>query len=177
MRHREIHCPGSNSFGECKRAAREGHRRLGAPGDVDFEPGEVNTASKRLADSLLTRKASRIMLRRVRSRVAIGSLGLGEHTLTKPRVALESASNPPNLDDVDANAHTPSLEIPARPDGQAVIALFDGDGLGEVAWLINVRTAVDGYMIGKELHGDSVEDGSNKIVNLRNFDRSSRHVT
>jgi hypothetical protein len=37
--------------------------------------------------------------------------------------------------------------------------LLHGDGFGEVAGLVYVAAAADGYVVGEELEGDDFEDG------------------
>jgi hypothetical protein len=37
--------------------------------------------------------------------------------------------------------------------------LLDGDGFGQVAGLVDVAAAADGYVVGEELEGDYFEDG------------------
>ena len=36
--------------------------------------------------------------------------------------------------------------------------LLDGDGFGEVSWLVYIAAAADGYVISQELEGDDLDE-------------------
>src|SRR4029079_11226150 len=67
--------------------------------------------AERLADRLLAREPRRVVLRRIRLRVAVRALGVGEAALAETRVALEGTRDPRDLDQVDADSHRPKLYV------------------------------------------------------------------
>src|SRR5262249_9780718 len=72
--------------------------------DLDLAPGEVDSLPDRLPDRLLRREAPGVVLRRVRLRVAVRALRLGEAALAEPvPVALERTPDARDLDEVDAD--------------------------------------------------------------------------
>ncbi len=48
--------------------------------------------------------------------------------------------------------------------------LLDGDGFGEVAGLVDVATAADGYVIGQQLQGDNFDERREKLEGRRDVD-------
>src|SRR5438034_954890 len=106
MRHRELDRGRADPLGEGSRAAAQVHSRLRASTHLDLLPREVDARTKCLPDRLLRREAARVVLRRIRLRVAIRTLRLGEAPLLE-RVAVpfERAANALDLDQVDANFH------------------------------------------------------------------------
>jgi hypothetical protein len=81
------------------------HAGLRAAADLDLLPREVDAGAERLSDRLLRREATRVVLRRVRLRVAVRPLGLGEAALLEAfAVAVERAADALDLDQVDADA-------------------------------------------------------------------------
>src|SRR4029450_290409 len=106
-------------------------------------PGEgaSDAESERLADRLLAGESSCVVLRRIRPRVAVGALGLGEAPLTKGRIALEGAPNARDFDQIDADGHEPILGLdrietaaaakqPRHPErhGKRRLSQVDADG-------------------------------------------------
>ena len=71
------------------RPAREPDARLRPPDDLDLLPREADADAERLADRLLAGEAAGVALGRIRARVAVGLLRLGEAALAEARVALE----------------------------------------------------------------------------------------
>ena len=63
----------------------------------------MDAAAERLAHRFLAGEAPRVVLRRVRLRVAVGLLGLGEAALTEARVALQRLADPLDLDQVESD--------------------------------------------------------------------------
>jgi hypothetical protein len=110
VRHREVELARLVSPRPVGHATGEPHSRLGPAGDLDVEPGEGSRHAEpeRLADRLLAGEASGVVLRRIRPRVAVVTLGLGEDSLAEGRIALERAPDPADLDEVEADLHEPS---------------------------------------------------------------------
>src|SRR5207249_2935733 len=77
VRHRQLDLAHAEPLGTVGQPSREPHRRLRTPGDLDLSPGEVDgdSEAERLADRLLAREPRRVVLGRVRPRVAVGALG------------------------------------------------------------------------------------------------------
>src|SRR5438445_12484225 len=100
MRHREVDRARADPFGPRLEAPRKPDAGLRPARDLHLPPreGPCNAEPERLADRLLAGEASRVVLGRVRPRVAIGALGLREAAFTKRRVALQCAANARNLD-------------------------------------------------------------------------------
>src|SRR6185436_15130531 len=90
VRHREIDGAGADSFGPRLQASRQLDAGLRPARDLDLEPreGASDAEAERLADRLLAGEASRVVLRRIRPRVAVGTLGLREAALPERRIAL-----------------------------------------------------------------------------------------
>src|SRR5215210_5522547 len=105
MRHRELDLSGADSLGTPLRLAAERGSPIQPPCDLDLAPGEAHARPERLADGLLAGEAGRVVLRRVRLRVAVRPLGIGEAALAEGRVALEGPCDPRDLDQVDADSH------------------------------------------------------------------------
>src|SRR5437773_9765531 len=107
MGHREVDRARADALGPRLRAAGKPHRRLRPPGDLDVTPGKRagHAEAEGLADRLLPREPRRVVLRRVRPRVAVRALGLREAALAKARVPLERAGDALDLDRVDADFH------------------------------------------------------------------------
>src|SRR5215211_167006 len=110
MGHREVDRAGADALGPRAHAAGKGNSRLRTAGDLYVLPGERarDPEAERLADGLLAGKARRVVLRRVRPRLAVRALGLREASLAEARVALERATDAPDLDQVDADVHRAS---------------------------------------------------------------------
>src|SRR5687767_11442988 len=106
MGHRELDSPGPHLLGEACRAPAQLHARFWPADDLDLLPGEVHAAAERLPDRLLRGEAARVVLRRVRLRVAVRLLRSGEAALAKAvAVAIERPPDTVDLDQVDADAH------------------------------------------------------------------------
>src|SRR5689334_6259240 len=105
MGHRELDLPRANPLGPRLRLAAQRHARLRPARDLDLAPGEADARAERLADRLLAGEARSVVLRRVRLRVAVGALGLGEAALAEAGVALQRAADARDLDQVDAHSH------------------------------------------------------------------------
>src|SRR5271154_2351238 len=105
VRHREIYRRGADGGSTRGEPPRQPHRRLRAPDDLDLLPRERarDAEPERLADRLLAGEATRVALRRVRPRVAVRALGLGETALAEPLVARERTPDPLDLDQVGAD--------------------------------------------------------------------------
>src|SRR5436190_7589873 len=111
MRHREVHRADAELGRPLGEAAGEAHRRLGPSDDLHLLPGERagDAEAERLADGLLAGEAAGVALRRVRARVAVGALRLGEAALAKARIAGERAPDPLDLDQVGADAYAHAM--------------------------------------------------------------------
>src|SRR5581483_2066921 len=80
--------------------------RLRPAAHLDLLPREVDTGTQRLPDGFLGCEAAGVVLRRIRLRVAVRALRLGEAALLERlAVAFERAANPLDLDQVDADLH------------------------------------------------------------------------
>src|SRR5690242_18467196 len=94
-------------LGDRSDAARQPNRGLGPADDLDLLPRERarDAEAERLADRLLAGEAAGIALGRIRARVAVRLLRLGEAAIAKARIALERTPDPRDLDEVcpDAN--------------------------------------------------------------------------
>jgi hypothetical protein len=44
-----------------------------------------------------------------------------------------------------------------------VFQLFNGDGLGEVSWLVYVAAAADGDVVGQQLEGDDFNERGKQL--------------
>ena len=110
VRHRQLDLAHAQPLGALAQSPGQPHRRLGPAGDLDLPPGEVDGDSEAecLADRLLAREPGRIMLGRVRPRVAVRALGIGEAARAEPGVARERPPHALDLDQVDADAHEPA---------------------------------------------------------------------
>ena len=99
--------PDAQPLGALAQPPGEPHRRLGPAADLDLAPGEVDgdAEAERLADRLLAREPGRIVLGRVRPRVAVRALGIGEAARAEPGVARERSPDTLDLDQVDADVH------------------------------------------------------------------------
>src|SRR5205823_8260726 len=106
VRHREVDPADAERRGPLGQAAREPDGGLRPPDDLDLLPGEGagDAEAERLADRLLAGEAAGIALRRVRARVAVRTLGLGETALAEACVAAERPPDPLDLDQVGPNA-------------------------------------------------------------------------
>src|SRR5436305_15344601 len=102
MRHREIDRADTERGRPLGKPAGEPNRRLRPPGVLDLLPGECarNAEAECLADRLLACEAARVALRRIRARVAVGALRLGEAPLAEARVPRERPADPLDLDQV-----------------------------------------------------------------------------
>src|SRR5262245_50678367 len=100
VRHRQLDLPHAEPLGARRQPSGQPYGRLRPARDLDLAPGEVHgdAEAERLADGLLAGKPRRVVLRRVRTRVAVGPLGLREAAGSEARVALES---PPDTADLD----------------------------------------------------------------------------
>src|SRR5579872_273174 len=106
MRHRELDPSGADALRPARGAAAQVHAGLGPAADLDLLPGEMHARAERFADRLLGGEAPRVVLRRVRLRVAVDALRLGEAALLEPvAVPLERTPDPRDLDQVDADPH------------------------------------------------------------------------
>src|SRR5215472_12967096 len=109
MRHREVDRVDAERSGPFGETAGQAHRRLRASCDLDLLPRERagDAEAERLADGLLASEAAGVALRRVRARVAVRALGLGETALAETRVTGERTPDPLDLDQVgaDVDAH------------------------------------------------------------------------
>src|SRR5438034_3540972 len=103
MRHRELDRTRAGTLGPRLRAAGERHAGFRSPRDLDLAPGEADAGAQRLPDRLLAGEAGSVVLRRVRPRVAVHALRLGEAALAKARIPLERSRNSRDLDQVDAD--------------------------------------------------------------------------
>src|SRR5207237_8241239 len=103
--HRELDLPRAHALGPRLRLPAQRHARLRPAGDLDLAPGEADARAERLADGLLAGEARGVVLRRVRLRVAVRAVGVGEAALAEARVALQRPRDPRDLDQVDAHAH------------------------------------------------------------------------
>src|SRR5437763_8215317 len=103
--HRELDLPGAHALGPRLRLPAQRHARLRPARDLDLAPREPDARAERLADRLLAGEARGVVLRRVRLRVAVGALGVGEAALAGARVALQRPRDPRDLDQVDAHTH------------------------------------------------------------------------
>ena len=117
VRHRQLDPARADPLRRRRRPPRQPHARLRPPGDLDLLPREVDADADRLADRLLAGEPRRVVLRRVRLRVAVRALGLGEAALAEARVPLERPPDPLDLDQVDADAQAMS-ERRIEPRGQ-----------------------------------------------------------
>src|SRR5689334_16055958 len=107
MRHRELDLPGPELRGAFRQPAGQPNRRLGSARDLDLEPREVDgdAEAERLADRLFAREPRGVVLSRVRTRVAVRLLGLGEAARPEARVARERPPDPVDLDQIHAYVH------------------------------------------------------------------------
>src|SRR6185437_10102028 len=109
MRHRKLDSPRADALRPGRGPALEKHTRLRTTPDLDLLPGEVDARTERLPDRLLCGEPAGVMLRRVRLRVAVLALGVGEAArLEVVSVARQSAPDPFDLDQIDADAHAVS---------------------------------------------------------------------
>src|SRR5581483_1346617 len=106
VRHRELDLRHAETLRPRGRPAGQVHARLRAAADLDLLPREVHAGAERLPDRLLRGEAARVVLRRVRLRVAVRTLALGEAALLE-RIAVprERAANAVDLDQVHADLH------------------------------------------------------------------------
>src|SRR5579862_122378 len=109
VRHRQVDRLRADVLGPGGDAAREPHARLGPADDLDVLPRERarDAEAERLAHRLLAGEAPGVALRRIRTRVAVLLLGLGEAAVAKTRVPRERAADAFDLDEIgaDARAH------------------------------------------------------------------------
>ena len=106
VRHREIDRAGRRRAPP-RRPRRPDRRTTAWAGRRSRSPARRSASdaeAERLADRLLAREAPRVALRRVRPRVAVRVLGLGEAAVAEPGVAVERAPDAPDLDQVGADA-------------------------------------------------------------------------
>src|SRR4051794_30694866 len=105
MRHRELDRLDADLGRPRGGTAAEVDTRLRPPAQLDLLPREVDTRAERLADCLLRREPSCVVLRRVRLRVAVRDLRCGEASLLEGgAVAFEGTPDPLDLDQVDPDA-------------------------------------------------------------------------
>src|SRR6266540_4714931 len=105
MCHRELDSTRADLLRPRGRPAGEMNAGLRAAADLDLLPGEVDARPQGLPHRLLRRESPRVVLRRVRLRVAVGALCLGEAALGKRApVPRERAPDAVDLDQVDAHA-------------------------------------------------------------------------
>src|SRR5689334_15556290 len=106
MRHRELDRACADPLRERGGAAAQMHARLRTPAYLDLLPGEVDAGPERFPDRLLRRETARVVLRRIRLRVAVGALRLREAALLeRVAVTLERTADPLDLDQVDSDLH------------------------------------------------------------------------
>jgi ribosome-associated protein len=120
VRHRQLDLADAEPLGALAQPPGQPHGRLRTAGDLDLAPGEVdgNAEAERLADRFLAGEPRRVVLSRVRARVAVRPLGVREAARAKVRVARERPPHPVDLDQVDAYTHLPTPPI-ARIDAIA----------------------------------------------------------
>src|SRR5262249_3550647 len=78
VRHGELDPPRADPLGHLRRPAAQLHPRLGPADHLDLLPGEVDARPERLPHRLLCREPTRVVLGRVRLRVAVLPFRLGE---------------------------------------------------------------------------------------------------
>src|SRR5687768_15979168 len=105
MRHGQVDRARANALGPGARSTRQLHARLGPADDLDLLPGEAHADAERLAHRLLAREPAGVALRRIRPRVAVRPLGLGEAALPEAGIAVERTLHPVDLDHVEADLH------------------------------------------------------------------------
>src|SRR5262245_47268490 len=110
MRHREVDLCRADSLGPGLQLPGQANRRLGTAVDLDVLPGEGarDAEPERLPDRLLAREARRVVLGRVRPRIAVDAFGVGEAPFPEARIAFERVANSLDLDQVEADLHADS---------------------------------------------------------------------
>ena len=104
MGHRELDVRGTDALRPRGRPAAEVDARLRPAADLDLLPGEVDAGSQCLANGLFRREPPGVVLRRVRLRVAVRALRLGEAALLEVvAVPFERTADAVDLDQVDAD--------------------------------------------------------------------------
>src|SRR5579884_4322480 len=100
MGHREVDRGDADALRPGRDAPGEPHRRLRAPDDLDLLPGERprDAEAERLADGLLACEPAGVALGRVRPRLAVRLLRLGEAAVAEAPVARERAPDALDLD-------------------------------------------------------------------------------
>src|SRR5205814_4901103 len=104
MRHRQVDAAGADTLRPRARPPEEPDGRFRPPDDLDLLPGEANAGPEGLADRLLAGESSRVVLRGIRPRVAVRSLGLGKAALAEAGPALERCGDAVDLDEIHADA-------------------------------------------------------------------------
>ena len=97
--------PAPSRSAQAADAARAAHAGFGRPAISISRQANARATPKpsALPTASLPAKRAGVVLRRVRPRVAVRALGLGEAALAERRVALERAPDPLDLDQVDAD--------------------------------------------------------------------------
>src|SRR5579884_766064 len=107
VRHRELDRRGPHLLRPRGGTAAQVHARLRPPAHLDLLPREVDARPERLADRLLRGESTGVVLGRVRLRVAVCALHLGEAALfERVAVTLERQADPLDLDQVYSNLHS-----------------------------------------------------------------------
>src|SRR5258708_2296697 len=106
MRHRKLDRARADPCGEGRRSTAQMHAGLRPSTHLDLLPREVHARTERLPDRFLRCEPAGVVLRRIRLRVTVGTLGFGEAPLfERVTVPLERAANALDLDQVDSNLH------------------------------------------------------------------------